>query len=157
MVYVWINIDDILTHPPSLDNVLEALRYIMDVALILGIICQHCKTVSPTQYFKFFGFVYNTTSIPNCLSPITKSFEYLIQFIIQGFNAQLSRLIVSTEKGLLQSLIPFTPRNVGASFLHSIYTDRQQLQEVDQYGTKQFYFKYMMLSEHSRICLQWWT
>ena len=67
-----------------------------------------------------------------------------------------SRLLVSMVVGFLQSLVPATPGNIGASFLRPVYHDLHTLLTGNTPGTKQSYFCLMDLTEPSQLCLQWW-
>ncbi len=58
--------------------------------------------------------------------------------------------------GFLQSLVPATPGNIGASFLRPLYEDLHRLQGNDTPDTKQFYFCTMTLHQRSQDCLWWW-
>ena len=68
----------------------------------------------------------------------------------------MSRLIVSMVVGFLQSLVPATPGNIGATFLRPVYEDLHLLSSRTALQTKESYFYEMDLSERSRICLRWW-
>ena len=80
----------------------------------------------------------------------------MISHLEHGFDALFARLIVSMVAGFLQSLVPATPGNIGASLLQPIYNDLHKLQQDDIPGTKQFYYCSMQLSEKSQQCLKWW-
>ena len=48
IVILWIHVDDILAHGPTLEKLSEGLKIRLDTTVELGLICQSCKTVSPT-------------------------------------------------------------------------------------------------------------
>jgi len=73
----------------------------------------------------------------------------MIDYLIHGCHTSFARLIVSMVVGFLQSLVPVTPGNIGASFLQPIYTDLHKLQANDSPGTKAFYYNSMKLSQRS--------
>ena len=99
----------------------------------LGLIYQSCKTVSPTKTIKFCGFIYDTQNIPTIIFPenrVSRSIA-MIDYIGQGCSHILRRLVVNTVVGILQSLVPSTPRNIGASFLRPLCEDLHRIQEND--------------------------
>ena len=158
VVLIWMHVDDILIHGPTLERLIEALDLLLDTTVKLGLICQPCKTVAPTQTIKFCGFIYNTKDIPQLAIPDNKVSRAIamIDYLTHGCKRTLSRLIVSMVVGFLQSLVPATPGNIGASFLQSVYEDLHQLQANDNPGTKDFYYCTMELSLESQHCLEWW-
>ena len=158
IVLLWIHVDDILAHGPTLAKLSEGLKLLLDTTVELGLICQPCKTVSPTQVIQFCGFIYDTQGIPKIIIPDNKISRAIamIDYIDHGCDHLLARLIVSMVVGFLQSLVPATPGNIGASFLRPLYEDLHRLQEDDTPGTKKFYFCIMELRQRSRDCLWWW-
>ena len=134
------------------------MNVLLDTTVQLGLICQSCKLSPPTQRVKFCGFIYDTTSTPQLIIPDNKISRALamIDYLIHGCHTSFTRLIVSMVVGFLQSLVPATPGNIGASFLQPIYTDLHKLQANDSPGTKAFYYNSMNLSQRSRHCLDWW-
>ena len=158
IVIVWIHVDDILAHGPTLAKLSKGLKILLDTTVELGLICQTCKTVSPTQTIKFCGFIYDTQNIPTIIIPDNKVSRAIamIDYIGQGCSHVLARLVVSMVVGFLQSLVPATPGNIGASFLRPLYEDLHLLQDNDSPGTKQFYFCTMTLRQRSQDCLWWW-
>ena len=158
IVLIWMHVDDVLIHGPTLEKLIEALDLLLDTTVKFGLICQPSKTVAPTQNIKFCGFVYNTQSIPQLLIPDNKISRAIamIDYLTHGCDHSLARLIVSMVVGFLQSLVPATPGNIGASFLQPIYKDLHHLQANDTPGTKQFYYCSMELSLKSQLCLDWW-
>jgi len=56
----------------------------------------------------------------------------------------------------LQSLVPATPGDIGASLLHSLYTYIHRIHDDVPPSTKLFYFSAMDLSDRIQMCLQWW-
>ena len=72
--------------------------------------------------------------------------------LIFGIKPTHSRLIVSMVVGFLQSLVPATPGNIGASFLRPVYEDLHSLLTGVAPNTKKAYFCAMDLSEKSQLC-----
>ena len=99
----------------------------------MGLICHPYKTSLPSQRVKYCGFEYDTTSIPfNKVSRAIAMTEYLIS----GVSVLHSRLIVSMIVVFLQSLVPATPGNIGASLLRPVYQDLHTLLEGVKPGTR---------------------
>ena len=157
-VLIWIHVDDILIHGPSYDKLVSAMKSLLDTTVQLGLICQPCKTTPPTQKVKFCGFIYDTENVPQLIIPDNKVSRAiaLIDHLHHGMKHTFARLIVSMVVGFLQSLVPATPGNIGASFLQPIYDDLHQLQGNDMPGTKEYYYCAVQLSTRSQYCLEWW-
>ena len=158
ILLVWIHVDDIFLHGPTLAKLSEGLKLLLDTTVELGLICQSSKTVSPTQRVKFCGFIYDTKDIPQLIIPDNKVSRAIamIDYLDYGCSHLFARLVISMVVGFLQSLVPATPGNIGASFLRPIYEDLHEFQENDSPGTKKFYFCTMELRQRSRDCLWWW-
>ena len=158
ILLVWIHVDDIFLHGPTLAKLSEGLKLLLDTTVELGLICQSSKTVSPTQRVKFCGFIYDTKDIPKLIIPDNKVSRAIamIDYLDYGCKHLFARLVISMVVGFLQSLVPATPGNIGVSFLRPIYEDLHEFQENDAPGTKKFYFCTMELRQQSRDCLWWW-
>ena len=57
VVLIWMHVDDVLIHGPTLGKLIEALDLLLDTTEKLGLICQPSKTAAPTQNIKFCGFL----------------------------------------------------------------------------------------------------
>ena len=77
----------------------------------------------------------------------------MTNYLLSGLQVSMSRLVVSMVIGYLQSLVPATPGNIGATFLRPIYGDLHSLENKSAPQTKEAYFCAMNLSERSRLCL----
>jgi hypothetical protein len=121
----WIHVDDILLHGLALEDVIAALDYAMDLALELGLIFQAAKTSPPASKQKFCGCIYDTTDVPTRRVPANKISRALalLSFVRREVNGPLAQLGLSVVTGVLQSLVPATPENVGSNYLSSLYTD----------------------------------
>ena len=157
-VLLWLHVDDILIHAPSLEKLDLAMAHIYSTILRLGLICKTDKTNPPSQCVTYCGFEYDTSVIPTLRIPpnkVTRAVA-IINYLITGVRSVHSRLIVSMVVGFLQSLVPATPGNIGAAFLRPVYLDLHHLPPKVLPNTKQAYFVPMTLGEKSSICLQWW-
>ena len=90
------------------------------------------------------------------ISPKNKSSRAIAftDYLLSGLQSPVSRLVVSIVLGYLQSLVPDTPVNIGATFLRSMYVDLHSLTDKQILQTKQPYFCEMILIMRSRLCLQ---
>jgi hypothetical protein len=155
---VWIHVDDILLHGATTAAVTASLTYTMDLALELGLICQPAKTSPPAQTQKFCGFLYDTTDVPVRKVPANKVSRALalLSFIRREINGPLARLGLSVLTGVLQSLVPATPGNVGSNFLSALYTDLSQGMDPALRGHKSVYYDSVSLSGASLDEMDWW-
>ena len=159
VVLIWIHVDDILIHAPTLSKLEAALDHIMATTVRLGLICHPDKTSPPSQRVKFCGFEYDTSSTPTLHIPQSKVSRAiaLTSYLLSDLKTPLSRLIVSMVVGYLQSLVPATPGNIGAAILRPIYFDLHNMSTLPATNTRKAYFSIMDLGVRSRICLQWWV
>ena len=150
-VLVWLHVDDLLIHASTLGKLHAALDHILTITLNLGLICHPSKTSPPSQRVKYCGFEYDTSSTPTIHIPRNKISRAvaMTEYLISGTKTSHSRLIVSMVVGFLQSLVPATPGNIGASFLRPVYEDLHNLLTGVTPNTKQAYFCAMDLSEQS--------
>ena len=157
-VLLWLHVDDLLVHSSTLGKLEAALDHILSMTLKLGLICHPSKTSPPSQRVKYCGFEYDTSSVPSIHIPHNKVSRAIAitQYLISGVKTTHSRLIVSMVVGFLQSLVPATPGNIGASFLRPVYEDLHTLLNGVYPNTKRAYFCAMDLSQKSQLCLQWW-
>jgi hypothetical protein len=154
----WIHVDDILLHGLALEDVIAALDYAMDLALELGLICQPAKTSPPVSKQKFCGFIYDTTDVPTRRVPANKISRALalLSFMRREVNGPLARLGLSVVTGVLQSLVPATPGNVGSNYLSSLYTDLCRDMDPGLRGHRVVYYDPVELSGSSLDDLDWW-
>ena len=140
-VLIWLHVDDLLIHASTLSKLEAALNHIMHTTVRLGLICHPSKTSPPSQRVKYCGFEYDTTSTPSLHIPSNKVSRAIAmtEYLISGIAISHSRLVVSMVVGFLQSLVPATPGNIGASFLRPVYKDLHSLLEGITPGTKKSY------------------
>ena len=158
VVLLWLHVDDLLIHAPTRAKLTDALDHILNTIIRLGLICNYSKTNLPSQRVKFCGFVYDTSSTPTLCIPQNKVSRAIAitDYLLTGLTMSMSRLVVSMVTGFLQSLVPATPGNIGATFLRPIYDDLHNMPLNSGHQTKDDYFCAMNLSERSRLCLFWW-
>jgi len=155
---IWIHVDDLLIHGPTKAKCMLGLHQLLDLTVHLGFICQRCKTVPPCQLVKYCGFLYDTTDIPTMLIPEDKITRAISQVAyIQRPDVQLSRIGLAITVGNLQSLVPATPNNIGASFLRHLYNDLHATEGKVYPSHLDFYYEPVTLSVLGLLDLSWWS
>jgi hypothetical protein len=151
-------VDDILLHGLTTKDVGEVLTSAMDLALELGLICQPAKTSPPASAQKFCGFIYDTRTIPTRKVPANKTSRALalLSFVRREIAGPLARLALSVVTGVLQSLVPATPGNIGSNFLSSLYSNLSRGMDPSLRGHKSVYFDAVELSGGSLDEIDWW-
>jgi hypothetical protein len=154
----WIHVDDIMIHGTCGQDVGSVLTYTMNLALELGLICQPAKTSPPASRQKFCGFLYDTQGVPERRVPANKVSRALalLSFVRREVQGPLARLGLSVVAGVLQSLVPATPGNVGSNFLSSIYADLSRGMDPNLRGHKLVYYDHVTLSGSSLDEMDWW-
>jgi hypothetical protein len=54
---IWIHVDDIFLHGPTCEKCTSALKKILDLTVLVGLICHPTKLKPPAQIQKFCGFL----------------------------------------------------------------------------------------------------
>jgi hypothetical protein len=157
-VQAWIHVDDILLHGPTYEKTSRALSHLMDMALRVGLICQAAKTKPPAQIQKFCGFIYNTVGKPRREVPEDKIARglALCHFVKTENTGPLAGLSLSAATGFLQSLVPATGSNIGATYLKALYTCLHQQMDPALRGTAQAYHTAVRLGPEAYLDLDWW-
>lgn len=155
---LWLHIDDMFVHGPTLAKLQRGLTFILDLSVKLGLIIQPAKTVPPSQFVEYCGFIYDTRSAPRLVIPPAKVSRALalVSYLLSGASGRFARLIVAMVVGLLQSLVYATPAQIGSCFLRSLYDDLHSLKDSRLTGTRSYYYTIMDLSPSSVVELEWW-
>jgi hypothetical protein len=69
---IWIHVDDIFLHGPTRAKCTSALKKIVDLTVLVGLICHPTKLKPPTQIQKFCGFLYDSVGTPKLRIPDNK-------------------------------------------------------------------------------------
>jgi hypothetical protein len=153
---------DILIHGVTIEAVHEALTYTVDIALELGLVCQPAKILPPAYEQKFCGFLYNTTSIPECRASLRASLNKvsralaLLSFVQRKLNGPLARLGLSVLAEVLQSLVAATSSKIGSTFLSSIYANLSTGMDPILHVHKLVYYDPVDISGSSLEEMDWW-
>jgi hypothetical protein len=78
-----------------------------------------------------------------------------IQLVKSYQQADLSRLALSVLLGTLQSFVPASPSDIGASFMQNLYTDLRFVTENTK-SFSAFYSVAIALSPLGQLDLEWW-
>ena len=156
--WLAIHIDDIFLHGPNLGKVTRALNHLLNTTVRLGLICQAAKTKPPRQWQKYCGFIYDTRGVPRMYTPINKytRARSLVRYALDLEGAPLSRLALSTVAGVLQSLVPATPENIGNNYLVEIYKCIHEGMAPGDVGTRKGFFSPAQLTGGAKEELEWW-
>jgi hypothetical protein len=120
---IWIHVDDIFLHGPTHEKCTSALKKILDLTVLVGLIFHPNKLKPPAQIQKFCGFMYDSMGTPKLRIPDNKVVTALalLDLLMRGSRTVICRLALAVVVGTLQSLVPATPNAIGASFLHHVY------------------------------------
>jgi hypothetical protein len=132
---ICIHVDDIFLHGPTRAKCTSALKNILDLTVIVGLIFHPTKLKPPTQIQNLCGFLYDSVVTPKFRIPDNKVVRALalLEFLMRGSRTVLCRLALAAVVGTLQSLVPAAPNAIGASFLHHVYRNihNKTLENVD--------------------------
>jgi hypothetical protein len=119
---IWIHVDDIFLHGPTRAKCIFALKNILDLTVLVGLIYHPTKLKPHAKIHKFCKFLYNSMEAPNLRSPEHKVVRNLafLEFPMRRSRTVLCRLALALVLGILQSLVLATPNAIGASFLHHV-------------------------------------
>ena len=154
---LWLHVDDCLVHGPTKEKCSEGLRQLLDLSVRLGFICQRVKTVPPCQCVKFCGFEYDTVGVPILRVPSEKRHRAYaqLQYVLRP-HQRLCRFGLAICVGNLQSLVPATPSNIGASFLRQVYTCLHACGRSHYDSALEYYAEEISLTHLGRLDLLWW-
>jgi hypothetical protein len=107
---IWIHVDEIFLHVPTRAKFTSALKKILDLTVLVGLICHTTKLKPPAQIQKFCGFLYDSVGNPKLRIPDNKVVRALalLEFLIKGSRKILCRLDLAVVVVTLQSLVPAT-------------------------------------------------
>jgi hypothetical protein len=152
----WAHVDDWLLHAPTLSKAKASLTAFMDTALLVGLVCNPHKISPPLQVVKYCGFIYDTVSVPTLCIPVDKRDRAfaIISWVALRQGSPISRLCWAVLVGVLQSLVPATPSNLGQSFLRRLHTVMAFSEEADP---RLKFFTMVTLDDGAWSDLHWWT
>jgi hypothetical protein len=91
---IWIHVDDIFLHGPTRAKCTSALKKILDLTVLVGLICHPTQVKPPAQIQNFCGFLYDSVGTPNLRIPdknVVKDLA-LLEFLMRGSRTVLCRL-----------------------------------------------------------------
>jgi hypothetical protein len=126
--------------------------------LLVGIICHPTKLKPPAQIQNFCGFLYDSEGTPKLRIPDNKVIRALalLDFLMRVSRTVICRLALAVVVGTLQSLVPATPNNIGASFLRHVYRNihNETLENFDDIDD--FYHSGLALGALAQADFSWW-
>jgi hypothetical protein len=87
----------------------------------VGLLCHPGKLVPPSPVVQYCGFLFDTTGEPALHIQVDKREKILTAFDFTLQQTELSRLSLAIVAGLLESVSPATPSNLGQTYLGSLY------------------------------------
>jgi hypothetical protein len=155
---IWIHVDDIFLHGPTYEKCTSALKKILDLTVLVGLICHPTKLKPPAQIQNFCGFLYDDEGTPKLRIPDNKVIRAvaLLEFLMRGSRTILCHFALAVVVGTLQSLVPDTPNAIGVSFLHHVYRNihNETLESFDD--IQHFYHSGLALGALSQAYSSWW-
>ena len=157
---IWVHVDDFMVHHATYQGCCWALDALMDLLVRIGLLAHRKKVKPPAHVQQFCGFEYDTISVPTIRIPAVKRdhAHALLQYLQRGRGRErLSRLTLAVIVGKLQSLVPATAGNVGATFLRGLYS---VLHADDGSGllpsTVGYYYRPALMTEAGWADASWW-
>jgi hypothetical protein len=88
---IWIHVDDIFLHGLTRAKCTSALKKILDLTVLVGLICQPTKLKPPDQIHNFRGFLYDSVGTPKLIVPDNKVVRALalLEFLVRGSRTVL--------------------------------------------------------------------
>jgi hypothetical protein len=107
-------VDDIFMHGPTREKCTSALKKILDLTVLVGLIFHPTKLKPPAQIQKFCGVLYDSLGTPKLIIPDNKVVRALdlLAFLVRGSRTVICRLALAVVVGTLQSLVPATPNDM---------------------------------------------
>jgi hypothetical protein len=138
---IWIHVDDIFLHGPTRDNSTSALKKILDLTVLVGLISH------PT----FVG----TPKLRILDNKVVRALD-LLNFLMRGSREVICCLDLAVVVGTLQYLVPATHNAIGASLLYHVYRNihNENLDHVED--IHDFYHSGLSLGDLAQSDFCWW-
>ena len=155
---LFMHVDDTFLHGSTLTKVRAGLDYLMETSVRLGLICQPLKTQPPRQWQKYCGFIYDTRGSPRMYIPTAKysRAKALVEYLLADQTRKYSRLALATVAGILQSIVPATPGQIGSSYLIHTYRCVHDGMDPNAIGTRAAYYSPVVMTAGCWSELEWW-
>jgi hypothetical protein len=156
---IWVHVDDFLIHAATREQLVSSLNAFMDLAVVVGLLCNPVKVVPPAQCVKYCGFLYDSVAIPTLKIPEAKRSKALavVEYCQSKRGKAFPRLCLAVVTGLLQSLVDATPSRIGQTFLRRLINALHGSEpEPGPYDPRRKYYTYVILDELAWADLEWW-
>jgi hypothetical protein len=151
-------VDEIFLHGPTREKYTSALKKILEITVLVGLICHPNKLKPPAQIHTFCGFLYDSVGTPKLRIPDNKVVRALalLDYLMRGSRTFICRLALAVVVGTLQSLVPATPHDIGASFLHHVHRNihNETLEIFDD--IHDFYHSGLAVGALAQEYFSWW-
>jgi hypothetical protein len=100
---IWIHVDSIFLHGPTREKCTSALKKILDLMVLVGLICHPTKLKPPAQIQKICGFLYDSVGTPKLRIPDNKVVRALalLDLFMRGSRTVICRLALALVVGTL--------------------------------------------------------
>lgn len=152
----WVHVDDFAIHGPTRQATEEALRFFLDVALDVGMLCHPNKLYPPSQTPLYTGFIFDTRGTPTLRVPTPKREKSLamVEYLLsRPVGHEVSRLVLAVVTGVLESLAEATPARLGHTYLRRVY---DLVHEKDQPLGRERYYTQAKMTPGALKDLGWW-
>ena len=156
-VKIWVHVDDFLIHGADLDSTTRALRFFLDKAVDVGLLCHPKKLHPPAQIQRYCGFDFDTTGPPTLRIPLDKLDRCRAMASYLGNlpeGAEISRLALSVIAGTLESVAEATPRRLGHTYLRATHSLIHP--EGHEPGVE-IYYSYGRVTKEVLNEMAWWN
>jgi hypothetical protein len=87
---IWINVDDIFLHGPTRGKCTSALKKILDLTVLVGLICHPTKLKPPAQIHTCCGSLYDSVGTPKLIIPDNKVVRALalLDFLMRDYSKE---------------------------------------------------------------------
>jgi hypothetical protein len=155
---ILIHVDGIFLHGPNRAKCTSALKKMLDLTMLVGLICHPTRLKPLAQIHHFCRFLYDSVGTPKLRIPDKKVVRALalLEFLMRGSRTVLCRFALAVVVGTLQYLVPATSNAIGSSFLHHVYRNMHN-ETLDNFDEIQdFYHSGLALGALAQAAFSWW-
>jgi hypothetical protein len=126
--------------------------------MLVALIFHPTKLKPPAQIQIFCWFLYDSVGTPKLRIPDNKVVRALalLDILVRGSGTVICRLALDVVVGTLQSLVPATPNDIGASLLHHVYRNIHNETLIFLDYIHDFYHSGLALGALAQADFSWW-
>jgi hypothetical protein len=124
-VKLFVHVDDFCLHGPTYEKTAAALKFFLDKAVDVGLLCHPKKLTPPLQIVKYCGFILDSRRIPCMRIPVAKRERALaiVEHLLEANpDREFSQLSLAIAAGVLQSLVEATLLRLGHTYLRRFHS-----------------------------------